>query len=289
MPNSAERVNRGHESAVPDIAPCEGPTVPDDDSPAEQTPPRHAGFVMSAGRTGTVFLAKALQRRFAESYIEHEPTFSRYEMMLGNFRNRTGLGGGVLRWAFVKSRKARLKRLKPGSAYIEINPFLCSLADLLPEIGSPFRVLHLVREPVDWTRSILTFKASPGFRPFIDLVPFAEPCPHPWPAGWTRKDRLVRALWRWRYCNEQIRALGHCSEAYAVIRYEDLFSESGHQAALATLLSTLSLPPAMDFDWIDIGERVNAAPSAVDQTEPIIDPAIVESICGTLRREFGYA
>lgn len=261
----------------------------DKDSQAELALPRCAGFVMSAGRTGTLFLTKALKQLFPESHIEHEPPFSRYEMMLGNFRNRAGIGGGLLRWAFVESRRARLKKLKPGGAYVEINPFLCPIADLLPEIGLPLRILHIVREPVDWARSIMSFKASPRFRPFIDLAPFAEPYPHPWPAGWATKDKFVRTLWRWRYCNEQILTLSRRTEAYAFIRYEDLFSECGYRAALNTLFLTLSLPPVTDFEWFQIDDRLNAAPPTGSNAEMTVDPEIVQSICGNLQREFGYA
>ncbi|MCI0431312.1 MAG: hypothetical protein L0210_12340, partial [Rhodospirillales bacterium] len=117
---------------------------------------------------------------------------------------------------------------------------------------------------------------------------YAEPYPHPWPAGWAKKDRFIRALWRWRYCNEQIMTLSRRCEAYAVIRYEDLFSEGGNRASLDTLLATLALPRPRDFAWFDIGERVNVAPPAASKTEPTIDPTIVESICGPLRHEFGY-
>ena len=263
--------------------------APSRDSQGKQALPRYAGFVMSAGRTGTVFLTKALKRLFPESNVEHEPPLSRYEMMAGNFRNRTGMGGGLLRWAFIENRGARLKRLKPGGVYIEINPFLCPIADLLPEIGLPLRILHIVREPVDWARSIMSFKASGKFRPFIDLVPFAEPYPYPRPAGWAAMDKVVRTLWRWRYCNEQILTLRRHAEAYAVIRYEDLFSERGYQAALNTLFLTLSLPPVANFEWFHIGERLNAAPPADSNAELTVDPEIVQSICGKLQRELGYA
>lgn len=246
------------------------------------------GFILSAGRTGTVFLADALKRRFPDAEIEHEPGLSRYEAVLGNLRNRAGIGGGLLRCMFLASRRRRLRALRPGAAFVEINPLLCPLVDLVPEIGPSARIVHIVREPADWARSMITFKASWRFRPFIDWIPFADPRPHPWPAEWARGDKVVRALWRWRYCNERILALRGASAAYALIRYEDLFSPDGRGAALATLLATLALPSVADLDWFDAGVRLNVAPTAPRGREVTIDPAVVEAICGALRRELGY-
>lgn len=253
-------------------------------------PQRHCGFVLSAGRTGTVFLSRNLTARFADVAAVHEPSPARWEHVLGNLRNRTGLGRRTVRWIFLKSRRRRLKHLPHDARYVEINPLLCPITDLLPLLPGPLRVVHLVRHAETWADSILQFRASGPFRHVIEHIPFALPYPVPRPPGWRDFRRGERALWRWRYCNEQILALvPHCAR-YAVIRYEDLFhvDRGVRGPALRSLLETLEIPCDDDLAWFDIGERVNPAPS-LGRKRTRIPPADVRAICGPLLERFGYS
>src|SRR5262249_53169080 len=118
-------------------------------------------FVLSAGRTGTVFLAEWLHSHFPEIVAVHEPSPARYELVLANLRNEIGIGGGALRWLFKAARKRRMQRVLPGRGYVEINPLLCPALDLLTEIPQPFNIVHMVRAPLSWAKSITQFRASP--------------------------------------------------------------------------------------------------------------------------------
>lgn len=132
-------------------------------------------FILSAGRTGTVKISKDIQKNFPQVTCVHEPEISRFEMMFANFKNIHGIGASLLNRALRFRLETACRTIKPQSMYLEINPFLCAYADLLPIIVPSLKVVHLVREPISWTNSITQFKASKKFRNFIDKVPYATP------------------------------------------------------------------------------------------------------------------
>ena len=122
--------------------------------------------------------------------VEHEPFPSRYELVLGNLGNYSGLGTGLARRIFHAARRRRLKALGPGERYIEINPLLCPVVEFLGEFDRELNFVHMVREPLSWARSINTFKASQFIRPFFDFIPFNSPYPSPRPVGWRTQERF---------------------------------------------------------------------------------------------------
>jgi hypothetical protein len=247
------------------------------------------GFVLSAGRTGTVFLARLLAEQFPAWQVDHEPFPGRYESLLGNLRNDTGLGTSVTRHLFLHARGKRIRSLGKRRGYIEINPLLCPIIDLLPLLGQPIHVVHMVREPLSWANSIATFRASRRIRPFFPFIPFASPYPTPRPDHWARLSRVERQLWRWRVCNERIVEQRPKFSSYQVVRYEDLFSDqpATRDQALSCILDSLGLPQ-ISLQWQHhLSERVNAAPRGGASQQ--VSAEQVAAICGDLMKRFGYA
>lgn len=242
-------------------------------------------FVLSAGRTGTVFLEKLLSVYAPHLKAEHEPSPTREQMMLANLRNDFGIGKRVLRWWFKRSREARLRAAN--GPYVELNPFLCAMTDLLCDGDRPTRIVHITRAPESWARSMTVFKASSKFRLIIDYVPFAKPYPSPRPAGWRNWSFYRRNLARWAWCNARIRALQNRADYYVHIRYEDLFSADAaiRQDCVMKVFDTLGLERPERIDWSTFDVRVNPAPPSSDTFEKVeFDPAFQG-----LKRELGYA
>lgn len=241
-------------------------------------------LILSAGRTGTVFLSEVLDRALPATRVVHEPFPGRYEHVLANARNALKVGDGLLRRMFRVSRRLRLS----SPAYVEINPFLCPATDLLEDMPEPFNIVHIVREPVSWAGSITAFRASRPFRHAIDFVPFAKPSPAPRPRGWRRMPELQRALWRWRFCNERIAEARRLAHRYRVIRYEELFSDCPleREAAMAGLVELLPERPVAAIPAQAFERRRNAAPAA--RTRGAVDRRTVRAICGDLLVEYGY-
>ncbi len=250
-------------------------------------PERHVGFVLSSGRTGTVFLTRTLGSEIDDVVCVHEPKPSRSLMMLGNARNTVGRGTRILRPLFRRSFARRLAEVPEGSRYVEINPMLCPITDLVADLEGPLRVVHMIRDPRSWVRSIRAFRASGSRRHLIDYVPFATPFPVPRPSRWIRLSHTEQALWRWRYCNEQIASLAPDCHTYELIRYEDLFSADPQmrRTALDRVFAGLEVQLPEDLA-LDTTTRLNAAPK---RAELDIDEDAVQRICGSsLLRELGY-
>lgn len=245
--------------------------------------PKPRFYVLSAGRTGTVFLETLIRRHFPDVTAEHEPSPSRYLMMLGNLRNDWGMFGGLTRSFARKHQNAHHDG--PGK-YIEINPFLCPVSDLLETPERPLRIVHMVRAPGDWAQSMTTFKASTRYRHIIDYVPFAKPFPTPRPTGWSGLSPFEKSLHRWNWCNNRIAALACVAQSYTLVRSEDVFGtdvalrDSAVQRIFETL--QLDLPEALNAD--EFQTRVNPAPAGAD----LRDAQAERAICGATAAGFGY-
>jgi hypothetical protein len=206
-------------------------------------------------------------------------------MVLGNFRNATGYGNTVLRRMFLRSRSTRLRQ----AGYVEINPLLCPITDLLLLLPAPLNIVHIVREPISWSQSIAAFRSSPGMRHFIDLIPYAKPYPHSRPKNWRQLAEVDRALWRWNFCNERIAGLKPYAQRYALVRYEDLFSDSParRQSALDSIAGVLPMRWDGKVTAETMTKRKNPRPSDKGEVEP--NRALARSLCGNLASQFGYA
>ncbi len=244
-------------------------------------------FILSPGRTGTVFVTRTLEAAIPGVVSVHEPRGSRTTLVLANVRNLLGPGTRLLQRRFRTGLERRLRGLAPDTLYVEVNPMLVALTDVLAREVEPLRVVHLTREPADWVRSIRKFKASTKFRWVIDHAPFANPYPSPRPVGWRRASRVERALWRWRFSNEQILAIRDRCASYVHCRYEDLFAPD-RDLQLHTfrrLARGLGIERELDGLTLDTSVRANPAPPG-ERVE--VPPELVEQICGPLARQLGY-
>ena len=241
-------------------------------------------FFLSAGRTGTVFLSGLLSRMLPDVVVRHEPFPARYELMLGNLRKDWGVGDHFLRWIFQKSRAPKIR----SAPYIELNPFLCPATDLLAELSVPFNIVHIVRDPLSWAKSMTAFRASRKFRPFIGMIPFAKPFPSPRPAGWHAMQEIERSLWRWRYCNSSILEIENLARNYALVRYEDLFSadRKARSVALDRIVALLPRAPKAPIEEEAFFKKLNPAPDVKDKDD--ISKDTLYRICGDLMQKFGY-
>lgn len=239
-------------------------------------------YVLSAGRTGTVFLTHLLNDMDGISAV-HEPSPTRWQMMLANLRNDFGIGGATLENWFNRTHQIDSGTI---DAFVELNPFLCALADLIPEDGVESRIVHMVRHPLDWAVSMTAFKASTRYRHFIDFVPFSKPYPTPRPEGWIRLSDVEKALWRWRWCNERLLAISDRVTAFQTIRSEDILSPESQksEAAARALFNCLELPGTLPKKFATSVAHRNPRPEGL----VAVPEGAVEDICGALATRLGY-
>jgi hypothetical protein len=236
------------------------------------------GFVLSTGRTGTVFIAKKFKQLFPELLTVHEPGMSRYQYLLGNFSKQWPIVTPLLhRWFWFSRPEIYKNRKCYPQGYIEVNPFLCPFVDVLTELNLPLRIVHVVRHPYDWISSISDFKAK-GYRgKFINFVPYNQPIV----PGGNATSHLERLAWRWRVYNENIVHLEPHADSYSLIKFEDLFSDDSTDTATAfrKMLEALGLE---DIDHCRFDERkkenANPNPKGTVSLDERISPMELERI-----------
>lgn len=243
-------------------------------------------LVLTTGRTGTVFLAKALQRAFPDVLTLHEPGMSRYQYLLGNLTRRWPAAGSLMRaWYRASANKHNI----PGGdydAYVEINPFLCSFVEIVAQNRPSMRVVHLVRHPYDWIYSMSGFRASGWRRHVIDFVPFNYP-----PAarqGRTRNERLAH---RWVIYNTDIARLEGRAESYELVRFEELFSDDSTVAAGAWKRIIAALDLGDDIAPPDFATKENVNPRQRGTLQDSVTEQELErvkAIVAPLATQFGY-
>ncbi|MBW6419292.1 hypothetical protein [Celeribacter sp. PS-C1] len=230
-----------------------------------------------------MFLETLITRHCPGVTVEHEPSPSRYVMMMGNLRNDWGMLKEATRWL---ARHHQQKNHGKTGKYIEINPFLCPVTDLVAESPVPLRIVHMIRSPGAWSQSMTTFKASARYRNVIDYIPFAKPFPVPRPEGWAQLTPFAKNLHRWNWCNERIAALEAVAESYIRVRCEDLFSSNPEISRHTTsqIFDTLDISLTHEISAEEFRHRVNIAPKGDD----LRDRRLEQAICGKTAADLGY-
>ncbi len=257
-------------------------------------------FVLSTGRTGTTFLTEFLRRHYSDIACLQEPGVGWLTNVCSNLRAEKRLPAAslpVLRRQFFRARNT-LVRSKEVEKYIEINPFLYGMGDLLNAWLKEPRILHMIRSPWTCIPSLMRFKPR-GWRRFFVHAPFWNLNVEKAKARgkgslhWSSLSWMEKKAWQWVYINEMIGSYRRLNGKYHVARYEDLFS-SDRGLRYKTLLGIVDFfglkePAAFDESMFQI--RVNPR-AAEDETEDgFWDENAKEkmlAICRDAMERFGY-
>jgi hypothetical protein len=248
------------------------------------------GFVLSTGRTGTVFLTHLLQQQYPKWMIVHEPSPSRGQYLLGNFSEyMPSIKGSLLKW-FKISRQYALRINSGKSGYVEINPMLCPLTDIIPEVFQTLRVVHIVRNPREWVESMTQFKASAQFRKIIDYVPFNHPAARGKVGDHAKLNEFNRLIWRWKIFNENIAKLEKHCEKYVLIKFEDLVGGNLQvkQKCMSEIIQTLGIDDDPDVSWYINPPSLNVRPDKSQYDFSQFSNDKLRVVCGELMGKYGY-
>lgn len=182
---------------------------------------RKYSYILSTGRTGTVFVASYLSRSSDRATVLHEPAPSRYLIPLSNKYYHNQISSEEFSKQYFESRSSFSQELKDDH-YIEVNNFLWSgihaLNNYLPEI----KVVHIVRHPQDYILSHLNF----GFWSFPKRIIRTYGPHYLADQNLTRtekKNPIIILIKRWILINEHLETYKE-SNPYLRVRFEDLFS-----------------------------------------------------------------
>lgn len=274
--------------------------------PAKLGPADSSVFILSTGRTGTVYISDILTQ-LDDVHSVHEPKPSR----VLNAWTTAFLMGAVSVPAMASvlgvARQKSLKNIQGKRIYVESNNFIAGFADALPHVFDNETVIHIVRDPRDFITSLTNRGDDKGIRRWFNrYVPF-------WayvPKGSSKKqlNALTRATHRWVAINHYLSDYGTRNpDSYHLFMFEAVFAKKQPSAALKKLFKACGLT-ANDLARLDYDAKPRAHASRFSLLDPPGDannaskhahmakwkdwsPAeaqAVHDICGPLMKKYGY-
>lgn len=271
--------------------------------PSRLSPAKKSVFILSTGRTGTVYLADILNQ-LDGVLAAHEPKPSR----VLNAWTTAYLEGKVadrFMAAALAGKRQNLANLDL-EFYVESNNFIAGFASSLDQVFKNASVIHIVRDPRDFVTSLTNRGDASGIRGlFNKYVPY-------WayrPKG-VRKSKLTaytRPAYRWMAINQFLSDWGknHPSN-YHFFKFEEVFDKK-NPVKLKPLLRAIGLTDKQ-ISRLDFAAKPRPAKAsfslldkpASSQNQSKIqimakwrnwsqaDKQAVADICEPLMRRYGY-
>ena len=245
-------------------------------------------LILSAGRTGTLFLARYFDANYEGVTARHEPPLSRLIRMASHARMEGFLSDRSLRTLLAWERR----REGPGrrGLYIEANPYLSGCADLLADVWQNPTVVHVIRDPREHARSSLNHGMSRGLKGWLNrYLPFWYPNVIKLLNLDHRPNRLEMAAAVWKLFNSLLQEAAPRYDDYHLLRHEEIFDESF--SGLRRLCGLLDLDYRDEGGAVSPRERINQGrldvlPSWTKWTSDQCRQ--LHRICSPLMEEFGY-
>ncbi len=249
-------------------------------------------YIFSTGRTGTTQLREFIKKRNPDIEIAFEPEPSRQAFLLWSAGMRGVLPADSGRKMIYRKRLKEMAVRDVDRTRVEFDSYLSPLvAEMLDYSASPI-IIHMVRHPYSWIRSIENFKAAHWRRFIIDYLPFAK-LVHPKARSfWSSLSTIERSAWRWVYYNEKLLECSKSGQNYMCVKYEDFISADASIRNDTVNKMLFMLDPhhdtELDIEW---HERMNkSGQGEVEHWRHWPESTLnsVRKICGNLMEEFGY-
>lgn len=260
-------------------------------------------FVLSTGRTGTVYLADLLNQLDGVVAL-HEPKPSRVLNAWTTAFLEGRVAARFMTAALFAKRRKTLKNVR-AELYVESNNFIAGFADALHDVFETPTVIHLVRDPRDFATSLTNRGDDIGLRGFFNRY---IPCWAYVPDGLKKRQltQLTRPAYRWVAINEYLSAYGKGRQNYHFFKFEEVFDKND-QTELKRLLRAIGLNAKqiaeLDFEAkarsdqpkFSLLDRPSTSANASKyQAMPkwrdwsAEQKRTFDKICGPLMREYGY-
>ena len=180
----------------------------------------HKIFLLSTGRTGTMFLAHFFDRHSANVRAFHEPYPSLLRLGLDTAVAHVTIEAAAAQLA--RDRRWYLQRLDRPT-YLEANNRLFALAPAIQQAYPGAGIIHIVRDG----RAVVRSGLARGWYGPADRFPrlAATDFPDdPWREAWAGWGELQKGAWLWQKQNRIIRRSAAHLPGYRLYRFEDLFA-----------------------------------------------------------------
>lgn len=249
---------------------------------------QHRVFILSTGRTGTKFLARYFQANFDGVWAVHEPPPAAFRLVSNAY-----VAGAISLAALKRLVRVARRRMLSGKTtshpiYLESNNFIYGFFEVLAELEPPPTIVHVVRDPRTYVRSIIRHGNLQGGKLLASkLVPF-------WYASVRQQvgplhTAIGRFAGQWLIVNRFLLEQGSRYEHYHRLRFEDIFD--GAESGLQALCDILGLPYPGPQARLTTGQKVNGGRQADIGPWQCWPPGWVEElhrICTPLMQEAGY-
>jgi len=254
---------------------------PDAEKPA-------VAMILSAGRTGTRFLAEYFDANYPNVIARHEPRPSR-SLRLASHAHMVGAVSREHLVALLRRKRRRHVDPLDAELYVECNPFLAGFADVLGDVWTDPAIIHIVRDPREHVRSSLNHGTASGWKGLGNrLIPYW----YPDIAKILKFDGLGpigMAAGVWTVMNRRLREASHRYRRYALLHYESVFDEN--HSGLREICERLGLAYRDADAPVSPTQRINAARLNVVGPWQDWSPAEcreLQRVCEPLMAEFGY-
>lgn len=290
---------------------------------------KHLIFITSLGRTGTLFIGENASRMIRDCASFHEvdvlvPTEARnwahklrgqslLRMTVGKLLPRRSLATlGVWRMAgrigdeeaigVVRGLRADFFAAQPAGVVLEANTQYADLADLLPRAFPQANVVYVIRDPRDWVRSMVNFRAGLyAWRDPRGWFPHMRVRPHDTgeeglARRWRRMPRFEKIAWSWAARHRAILPRIAGDPRVRLLRYEDLFESAGKEERFRAMLDFATAFPdgfraEVAFDPALLAQRSHSSRDGNFPGWRRWDAELARTLelhCGELMRPFGY-
>jgi len=181
---------------------------------------KNVSFILSTGRTGTMFFQDYINGTCKNFRCIHEPTPSRRFIFLSNLYQANKISSKVFYDIYQKSRKKLFSTIEDEN-YIESSNFMSGGVFALNHHINDIKILHIVRHPQTYVKSHLDYGYWKGYKQIVRrFVPYSvENLPL---SIKQRQDPIMVLYSRWKQVNNMIEKY-KASNNYLLVRFEDVF------------------------------------------------------------------
>jgi len=181
---------------------------------------KNVSFILSTGRTGTMFFQDYINGICTNFKCLHEPKPSRRFIFLSNLYQANKISSKTYCRIYLNTRKELFKTLTE-SNYIESSNFMAGGVFALNHHIKGIKILHIVRHPQTYVKSHLDYGYWKGYKQIIRR--FAPYSVEKLPLSALQRQNPVLVLYsRWKMVNNMIEKYKETND-YLLVRFEDVF------------------------------------------------------------------
>jgi len=177
-------------------------------------------FILSTGRTGTMFFQDYINNTCPGFKCLHEPKPSRRFIFLSNLYQANKISSSYFYNVYAKSRKELLNSFYEEN-YVESSNFMAGGVFALNQHIKDIKILHIVRHPLTYVKSHLDYGYWKGYKQMIRrFMPYSV---ERLPLSIQQRQNPILVLYsRWKKVNEMIENYKE-SNNYLLVKFEDIF------------------------------------------------------------------